>query len=142
MQFSLKKGIFIMKKILKIFLILSLLFFYILINCYSYANSTFEDLSENIFRLHIIANSNSKEDQELKIKIRDEIINYLKPKLQNCNNKSEIIEQISNNISEIQKIAVKTINSNGYNYNVNLEIGNFNFPTKYYGNVSMPSRKL
>ena len=133
---------FMKSRFLKIILILILFLFFILINSFSYANSIFSDLSSNIFRLHIIANSDAKEDQTLKLKIRDNIIGYLEPKIKNCKTKSEVIEIISNNIIELQKIAIKTIKENGYDYNVELEIGNFNFPTKYYGNISMPSRKL
>lgn len=128
-----------MKSFSKFLLVLFLLFLFILINCYSYTSSTFQNLSSNVFRLHIIANSDSTEDQALKLEIRDNILQYLKPLTINCNNKIETIEVISNQIKSLQEIALHTINKNGYNYNVTLEIGNFNFPTKYYGNISMPA---
>ena len=129
-----------MKRLSKILLILFLLFLFTLINCYSYSNSVFNDLSSNIFRLHIIANSNTAEDQELKLKVRDNIIEYLRSK--EYKSKEELIHILEENIDELQKIAITTIKENGYNYNVTLEIGNFYFPTKYYGNISMPSRNL
>ena len=129
-------------RVFKILLIFILFCLFILISSYSYAHSIFYDLSSNIFRLHIIANSDTKEDQALKLKVRDEIIKYLEPKTKNCKNKDEVMEVVSNHIIELQKIAVKTIKENGYDYNVKIEIGNFYFPTKYYGNISMPSRKL
>ena len=131
-----------MKKSFKVILVIILFLTFIFISTYSYAKSIFYDLSSNIFRLHIVANSDHPEDQELKLKIRDNIINYLKLKTKDCKSKNEVIEITSNNIKELQKIAVNTIKENGYNYNVKLEIGNFYFPTKYYGNISMPSRKL
>ena len=53
-----------------------------------------------------------------------------------------VIKIVSDNILEIQKITITTLKENNYNYNVTLEIGNFYFPTKYYGNISMPARKL
>ena len=124
-----------------IFIIILFLLF-IFISSYSYASSVFNNLSSNIFRLHIVANSDSKEDQNLKLKVRDEIINYLKLKTINCKTKEEVIDITSKNLIELQKIAIKTIKENGYNYNVKLEIGNFPFPTKYYNNISMPARKL
>lgn len=131
-----------MKAVFKILLVLILFFLFIIISCYSYAHSVFFDLSTNIFRLHIIANSDSKEDQELKLKIRDNVIEYLKPLTQNCKSKQETIQVISKNLTNLQKIAIQTIKDNGYNYNVTLEIGNFHFPTKYYGNISMPERRI
>ena len=124
----------------KIVLVSILLFLFLLINSHSYANSVFDNLSSNIFRLHIIANSDSPEDQDLKLKVRDNIIKYLKPKLKNCENKQKVFKIICNNTLELQKIAIKTIKENGFDYNVTVEIGNFYFPTKYYGNISMPSR--
>ena len=39
----------------------------------------------------------------------------------------------------IAKIALKTIKDNGYNYNISVEIGNFSFPTKTYGDITLPS---
>ena len=129
-------------KFYKIILLLILFTLFLIITSYSYANYIFNDLSSNIFRLHIIANSDKAEDQKLKLKIRDNIIEFLEPKTKNCKTKEEVTKTISNNITELQKIAVKTLKDNGYDYNVTLEIGNFYFPTKYYGNVSMPSRKI
>lgn len=127
-------------KLFKTLIIILLFLLFLIISTYSYATSLFQNLSSNIFRLHIIANSDSKEDQELKLKIRDNIISYLKPKFENCNNKKDAMNIISNNIYELQKITIKTIKENKFDYNVTLEIGNFYFPTKYYGNISMPSR--
>ena len=129
-------------RFLKTIFIIFLFLLFIFISSYSYANSVFNNLSSNIFRLHIVANSDTTEDQELKLKVRDNIIKYLKEKTINCQNKKEVIDVTSQNIKELQKIAIETIKENGYDYNVTLEIGNFYFPTKYYGNISMPSRKI
>lgn len=126
----------------KTIFIIFLFLLFIFISSHSYANSVFNNLSSNIFRLHIVANSDTTEDQELKLKVRDNIIKYLKEKTINCKNKQEVMEVTSQNIKELQKIAIETIKENGYDYNVTLEIGNFYFPTKYYGNISMPSRKI
>ena len=131
-----------MKNSLKIILIIFLFFLFIILTSFSYAKSVFYDLSSNIFRLHIVANSDSNEDQELKLKVRDNILEYIREKSESFENKEEVIKFTSENLEELQKIAISTINENGYDYNVTLEIGNFYFPTKYYGNVSMPSRKL
>lgn len=128
-----------MKSYLRILLLIILLVIFIFITAKSYATSVFTNLSENIFRLHIIANSNNDYDQDLKLKIRDEIINYMKPLTENCKNKEEVISIIKNNLDNLVKISKETVIKNGYNYDVTIELGNFYFPTKYYGNVSMPS---
>ena len=116
---------------------LFILFTFITIN--SYATNVFDEISQNVFRLHILANSDSKEDQELKLKVRDNIIEYLKYLNSEPKNKSEIISLVENNIDKLKEISIDTIRENGYNYKVDIEIGNFYFPTKYYGNISLPA---
>lgn len=129
-----------MKKHIKNFFIICILFIsFVLVTATSYANSIFNDLSTNIFRLHIIANSDSSEDQLLKLKIRDSIINYMKIATKNANSKEEIINFCKNNLNELKNIAVQVIKENGYEYDVNIEIGNFYFPTKDYANISLPA---
>lgn len=129
-----------MKKHIKNFFIICILFIsFVLVTATSYANSIFNDLSTNIFRLHIIANSDSSEDQLLKLKIRDSIINYMKIANKNANSKEEIINFCKNNLDELKNIAIQVIKENGYEYDVNIEIGNFYFPTKDYANISLPA---
>ena len=53
--------------------------------------------------------------------------------------KSEVITLVNENLSKFQEIAENTIKSQGYSYPVSLEVGNFYFPTKIYGNISLPS---
>ena len=129
-----------MKKHIKKFFLICILFIsFVLVTATSYANSIFNDLSTNIFRLHIIANSDSSEDQLLKLKIRDSIINYMKIATKNANSKEEIINFCKNNLDELKNIAIQVIKENGYEYDVNIEIGNFYFPTKDYANISLPA---
>ena len=126
-------------KFLKIILLIFLFTFFIFITIKTYANSVFDNLSNNIFRLHILANSNTNEDQQLKLKVRDEIIKYMEELTKNCKSKSEVIEIVNSNLENFKQIAKETIEKNGYSYDVTVEIGNFYFPTKYYANISMPS---
>lgn len=125
--------------ILKFVFIVLLFIIYLLISSYSYAKSVFTNLSSSTFRLHILANSDSTEDQALKLCVRDHIIQYLKEKTKFCKTKEEVIAVVSNHLIDLQKIALQTIKENGHHENVSLEIGNFNFPTKYYGNIAMPA---
>ena len=126
----------ILKKILAIFL---LLFIYISICAFSYSNSVINDIQKSVFRLHVIANSNSEEDQNLKYLVRDKILEYINSISNEKNSKEEVIQIAIDNKDEIKKIAEEVIKENGYNYNINVEIGNFPFPTKSYGDISFPA---
>ena len=137
-----------MKKILnliknpkvKMVIILSfLIFIYTSICAFSYAKTISKELSDSVFRLHVIANSDSTEDQNLKYMVRDNLISYMNTICKNCSNKEEAINLVSENISNFQKIAEDTISKNGFDYSVNIEIGNFEFPTKTYGDISFPA---
>ncbi len=132
-----------MKKFLKLIktsCILSiLLLLYTSICAFSYAKTTSKNLSDNVFRLHVLANSDSKEDQDLKYKVRDDLIKYMNTLCKNITSKEEAIEIANDNLPNFKKIALETIKNNGYSYDVNLEIGNFDFPTKTYGDISLPA---
>ena len=137
-----------MKKILnsfknskvKMVIILSfLLFLYTTICAFSYAQNISTDISNSVFRLHVIANSDSKEDQNLKYKVRDNLLKHMKELCCDCKNKDEAIKIVKEHLEEFKQIALQTINDNGYSYNININIGNFEFPTKEYGDISLPA---
>lgn len=131
---------FIKNRKFKIFFSLSLLLFlYIFVCALSYTSFVSNNLRNSVFRLHVIANSNSAEDQKLKYIVRDNLINYMNSLCNNCQSKEETIETVSNHISDFTDIANKTISDNGFSYTANVEIGNFEFPTKTYGDTSFPA---
>lgn len=127
------------KNIIKILLILFLLVLYVFISADTYAVNISNELSSNLLRLHVIANSDSTEDQNLKLKVRDALLDYMSKNLANVSSKSEAIDLISKNSDELTKIAKNIITSEGYNYDVNISIENTYFPTKNYYNISLPS---
>ena len=98
-----------------------------------------EDYKDKLIRFHVIANSDSEEDQNLKLKVRDAIINYLQPKLL----ESESIEEseliIKKEYDELEKISKNIILENGYDYDVKVGIDYSKFPTKQYSNVVLPA---
>lgn len=126
-------------KIKYILLIILLLAVFLILNLVSYTNYVFAGLQDNIFRLHILANSDSEEDQALKLAVRDSVIDYMKEINSGSKTKEETIKVVNENLEEIKEIAENKIRELGFDYEVNLEIGNFNFPTKYYGNISLPA---
>ena len=128
-----------MKNLKRSLIIFVLFIIYILLSLFSYSNAVSNDIQNSVFRLHVIANSNSAEDQNLKYLVRDELISYMKNISKNVSTKQEAIKLANDNIEEFYNIARKVITDNGYNYNVNIEIGNFSFPTKTYGDIALPA---
>ena len=56
----------------------------------------------------------------------------------NVSSKEEVIKLMDEHLDEFYDIARTTIIDEGYDYDVNLEIGKFDFPTKVYGDISLP----
>ena len=120
-------------------IVLFLLTLFIFVSAISYVSAVSNNISNSVFRLHVIANSDSKEDQNLKYIVRDKLIEYMNNIAKDCSSKEEVISIAEDNISNFENIARKTIEENGYNYNVTVEIGNFDFPTKSYGDITLPA---
>ena len=128
-----------MNKLKTLILLSFLLFIYIFVSAQNYVTAISGNISEAVFRLHVIANSDTSEDQSLKLKVRDSLIKYMNTICSNCNTKQEAISIAKKHQSEFQKIAEQTIQNNGYNYSVKINIDNFYFPTKNYGDISLPA---
>ena len=120
-------------------LLIFLLCLYIFISAHGYVLAVSEDLSEAVFRLHVIANSDLDEDQELKLKVRDKLLEYMNIICADCSTKEEAIVLAENHKEDFQKIAEETIKENGFDYPVKININNFYFPTKNYGDISLPA---
>ncbi|MGL5713076.1 MAG: stage II sporulation protein R [Paraclostridium sp.] len=135
-----------MKRIKVRILVLSLLLISILSLSYIYIygemnkiDSISEGYKDKLIRFHVLANSDTEEDQDLKLKVRDGIISYLQPKLK----ESESIEQSEEIILEendnIKKVGENIIKENGYNYEVDVKLEYANFPAKQYSNIVLPA---
>lgn len=129
-----------MKKNIKMVIILSfLLFIYISICAISYAQNVSSDIANSVFRLHVIANSDTDEDQNLKYIVRDNLLDYMNTICKDCKSKQEAISMVEKNKDVFKQIAMDTISKEGYSYFVTINIGNFEFPTKHYGDISLPA---
>lgn len=129
-----------MKKNIKMVIILSfLLFLYTSILAVSYAQNISTDIANSVFRLHVIANSDTQEDQNLKYKVRDRLLAYMNSICSNTVSKEEAISIAQEHINDFEQIAIDTIKTEGYSYPVTINIGNFEFPTKTYGDISLPA---
>lgn len=96
------------------------------------------DISSNVLRVHILANSDSEEDQRLKLKVRDALITKSEMLFADAHSKEEAIAVTSENLPELLNTAKSVILSEGYDYDVSAKIDNIYFDTRYYEDVTMP----
>ena len=101
-------------------------------------NEVLHSVSNKLIRFHVIANSDSEEDQALKLKVKDEILKYLAPKLEKCTTIQESRQVLKDEDGKIKAIAEKVIKENGYSYKVDSELSKENFPVKTYGAITLP----
>lgn len=106
---------------------------------YTYAEDVNAGLSQNLVRLHVVANSDSEVDQALKLKVRDAIIDFMKNKLADSKNISETRVIINNNLKSIEEVSNEVIRKNNSSYDVKATMGNYDFPTKTYGDIALPA---
>lgn len=127
-----------MNKTLKIFVPLFLVFVFM----FSYIApfiETSENISDQVFRLHILANSDSAEDQQLKLKVRDEILKKGETVFASSNSLEETIELCKNNIALFQQTAEQCLKDNGSDYEVKVYVDKGYFNTREYDEITLPS---
>lgn len=133
-----RKAGFFMNKTLKIFVPLFLVFVFM----FSYIApfiETSENISDQVFRLHILANSDSAEDQQLKLKVRDEILKKGETVFAFSNSLEETIELCKNNIALFQQTAEQCLKDNGSDYEVKVYVDKEYFNTREYDEITLPS---
>lgn len=94
-----------------------------------------------IMRFHVRANSDSEEDQELKLAVKEDVVTFLKPLLEDCSSVAESKNVIVSNLQNIYTIAVNTIVEQGYDYSVEVYVTEEEFPAKTYGDITFPAGK-
>lgn len=97
----------------------------------TYASETNARLSRDIVRLHIIANSDSEEDQALKLRIRDRLLA--------ATSASATKDDVTELLEDYERIAREEVLESGFDYEVRAEYGRFYFPTKDYGGLTYPA---
>lgn len=91
-----------------------------------------------ILRFHVRANSDSDEDQALKMAVKEDVVTMLKPLLSDCENVTESKNVIVANLQNIYTTAVNTIVEQGYDYTVKVYVTEEEFPAKTYGDLTFP----
>lgn len=100
-----------------------------------------ETLTQDVLRLHILANSDTDEDQELKLFVRDEITKECKELFSEAQSLEEAKEITLENLEELNKTATTVIKEQGKDYTVSVQLCEEYFNTRYYGSVTMPAGK-
>ncbi len=98
-----------------------------------------DDLRKNVFRLHILANSDSDEDQALKFAVRDAILSESDELFGDSETLSEAIAVTKDNLALIKQVAERTIAENGYDYSVSVSVDEAFFDTRVYDDFMLPA---
>lgn len=93
---------------------------------------------ENIIRIHVLANSDSAEDQALKLKVKDRLVQWLSPELAEAGSTAESRALLEKKLNDIVKVACAEVKKNNEDYDVKAMIGDFDFPTRQYGELVLP----
>ncbi len=98
-----------------------------------YSENITDEISDNLLRMHILANSDKVCDQEIKIKVRDYVIEYINDK--NIESKSDVIKYIT----DMKKNIDNFLKENGFLYKSKILVSNSKFDTRNYSNISIPA---
>lgn len=99
-----------------------------------------DSIREKMLRMHVIANSNTQEDQELKLKVRDAVLTAGKEVFDGSITSTEAKSKIEPHIEYLENVALKTIKSEGFDYNVQITVENEYFNTRTYDNqITLPA---
>ena len=96
------------------------------------------ELAQEVFRFHVLANSDSEKDQELKMKVKEGIISYMEMELPNAENVDETKEWARSHLEQIEQVARDILYQEGYTCAVKARVTRCRFPEKTYGDVTFP----
>ncbi|MCK9526433.1 MAG: stage II sporulation protein R, partial [Limnochordia bacterium] len=94
--------------------------------------------AENLIRLHVIANSNLPQDQDLKLVVRDEVLKEAEQILGAISDKQGAYLALRQNADRLEQRAQEVVTRQGFAYEVAVKMGQFPFPYKEYGSMSLP----
>lgn len=112
----------------------------ILFSICSFAKTS-EEIRSDVLRLHIIANSDTSVDQNLKLRLRDYILQEGKDIFNGSVNVENAVEKIEPVLPELEKSAKAFVNQAGFDYDVKISLSNEYFTTRTYETVTLPAGK-
>ncbi len=92
-----------------------------------------EEIAGKIIRFHVLANSDTEEDQKLKLEVRDAIGAFMQPRLSDVTDIENSRQIVRESIPDIEQKAEEVISEKGYTYTVSARLSNIDFPEKTYG---------
>ena len=95
-------------------------------------------MAEEVFRFHVLANSDSEKDQALKMKVKENVISYMKEALPKSENAEMTKAWAREHLGEIKVVAKETLRKEGCNHSVRAEVTRCYFPDKTYGDITFP----
>ena len=98
-----------------------------------------QDIAEEILRLHVVANSDSEEDQALKMEVKESIVTYLRGIMGDAKSVEEARLEIQKRLPEIEDLAREKMKMEGYDYEADAVLGKCYFPVKEYGDMTFPA---
>ena len=98
-----------------------------------------EELYDKSLRLHVIANSDVEIDQEVKLKVRDGVLRYLAPYLDDAMTREEARAIVEERTDEIEDLAMNILQENGFSYGAELEVCFEDYPAKKYESFAFPA---
>ena len=98
-----------------------------------------EEIYDKVVRLHVLANSDSEEDQAVKLKVRDAILALTVPLLQNCETKEEAVTLLEENRTLLMETAQTVLREEGFDDTVSIEMGLEAYPTRTYDSLCFPA---
>lgn len=96
------------------------------------------EIAEKILRFHVLANSDSEQDQNVKKKVRDAVGQLMGPKLAGSQDLAETEMIVQQSMDEIVEVATETLEANGYDYGASARLAQVEFPVKSYGEYTFP----
>lgn len=96
-------------------------------------------LSDKVVRLHVLANSDSEEDQALKLQVRDAVTERTAALLEEASGRREAETVLRQHLPELKRLAAEAIAAAGYGYSVEVELAETEFPTREYDGFSLPA---
>ena len=100
---------------------------------------TQQELADRVVRLHVLANSDTEEDQALKLLVRDAVLERATEILEQSADRAEAEIRLRESLPELEAIAEETVRANGYDYAVTAELEDTSFPTKEYDGFALPA---
>lgn len=107
-------------------------------NFLSFGN-TLNNIEHEVLRMHILANSDTGYDQNLKICVRDRLLENSEEIFGGCETLDEMKQTANEKLDEINDIVLDAIHEKGYNYNVQTKLVNMEFDSREYGDITMPA---